>query len=109
MRCIVPYCLTSQKEKKKSQNSKNLNVRAVSTFPGASKFDNFILLSQLYFERFEHPIGILVFLLENPYNETDCPKNLQKDCFMSTQQSSKFQVFTFNRFKVKQFRPMVTE
>ena len=51
------------KEEKKCQNHHNFNPGAEAKFPGASKFETFILLLQLVFELepFKPPIRISVF------------------------------------------------
>ena len=53
-------------EKKACRNSNYLNVEAETSFPGGSKFENFILILQLVFEpeQFELSIGISIFCLE---------------------------------------------
>ena len=53
--------------KKLCRNCHYLILEAKTVFPGASKFESFILLLQLVFEleRFKPPIGISDFSLEN--------------------------------------------
>ena len=67
---------TELKKKKRCQSSQKLNVGAETTSPGGRKFEIFILLPRLVFEelRFEPSIGLSVFMVENPYHETDCLK-----------------------------------
>ena len=82
-----------------------------TAFLGAGKFKNFILLLQLVFElgRFESPIGILVFLLGNPYPWTDCSKTCTKVVPYAPNLSSEFQVSTLSHFEVIAICPLVAE
>ena len=79
----------NKERKQKSQYSRDSNVGAGTTSPGASKFENFILRPQLVFEleRFKPAIGFSVFWLALPYHATVCPQN-SKDC--SLRSPSKF-------------------
>ena len=87
--------------KKNCRNCHNLNLGAKTAFPVASKFENFILLLQLFFEleHFRPPNGISVLGLGNSYHVTDCFQNLHESCSIS-HLSSKFQAFTFSRLEV---------
>ena len=79
----------NKERKQKSQYSRDSNVGAGTTSPGASKFENFILRPQLVFEleRFKPAIGFSVFWLALPYHVTVCPQN-SKGC--SLRSPSKF-------------------
>ena len=76
---------------------------AETAFPGAPKFEHFILLLLLVFklEQFEPSIGISVFWLGNLYYVTNCPQNLLKVVPYVPHLSSKFQVSALSRCQVK--------
>ena len=84
------------------RNCHDLNLRAETAFPSASKVENFILLLQLVFELelFKSPIGISGFWLGNPTTIPIASKICTKVVPYVPHLRSKLQVFTLSRFEV---------
>ena len=93
------------KKKKKGRNRHNLNFGPETAFPGASKFEAFILLMLLVFELelFKPPVGFSAFGSETRFTILIAPKICSKNASYVPQLSSKFQVSTFSRFEVIAF------
>ena len=93
----------TKKKQKKCRKSKNLNVGPETTYPGAAKFQNNILLLQLVFEQewFEPPIGFSYFFgLETQITRPIVSKICTKVVPYVPHSSSEFQGSTLGRFEV---------
>ena len=86
-------------------------MRAESACPGASKVETFIPLVRLVFELelFKPPIGVSVFGSVTRITGLIAPKICTKKDLYVPHLISKFQVFTFSRFKVIAFFIFVAE
>ena len=84
------------------QNRHGLFLRAERACPDASKFESFILLVPLVFELelFKPITGVSVFDSETRITKLIAPKICTKNDLNVPQLRSKFEVFTFSRFKV---------
>ena len=81
-------------------------MEAETAFPGATKFETFILLLRLIFELqlvFKPPIGISLFGLETRISRPIAPKFRTKNDPYVLRPSSKFQVSILSRFEVIAF------